>query len=250
MEFLFFLTGTFGSQATTVPISSYGACTNDGLDDTTAINLAITKVKPRDIISFEAGVYDLITPSDQYRHIYFFNKSGITLQGAIASNGAPATTLLRHVTETNNPSPPRLINITGGSNITVSNTTHRKIMYSAAHIGSNDGTGIAGDNILVRDSVFDNCGWMAKTTLTPGILTIANLHNIVTNGVLRNVTVKNCLFKNQLFSPTNPTVLGMDIDTLEISSNTFENAYRGLKINTATVSGWQVSGNTVIIGKS
>lgn len=557
LAFLFFL-GTSGSPVAAVPISSYGAYPNDGLDDTTAINLAITKVKDGDLISFEAGVYDLITPRDQYRHIYFYNKSGITLQGAVTTNGAPATTLLRHVTETNNPSPPRLVNITGGSNITirnfvmdntphrcsagtiaevdpagkyvkvrifdslpmddgtacysanawesatrdlkeaesltygtspgfwqvvdpanrimklensagleflnriavgdymswhygvhiggnepqirvdttknltfenlripnvmnmgvlvggadgvtlrnitmrpegemlqvgpadgihlsrcsgaitatglditgvrwdgfvvhapygtitnitsttnfmismvastsgqtiyagsklrfldaagaitertvgsnavhqlidgqscytivlteplpafagagtflkvedispdsvtvkdsnfeniagsaqilladhitVSNATHRKIMYSAAHIGSNDGTGIAGDTIQVLDSVFDKCGWMAKTTLTPGILTIANLHNIATNGVVRNVMVKNNRFKNQLFSPANPAVNVMDIDTLAISSNTFENVYCGLKINTATVLGWQVSGNTVII---
>jgi hypothetical protein len=120
-------------------------------------------------------------------------------------------------------------------------------MYSAAHIGANDGTGMAGDTVQVLDSVFDTCGWMAKTALTPGILTIANLHNIVTNGVIRNVTVKNNLFKNQLFSPTNPAVNVMDIDSLIIRSNTFENVYSGLKMNPATVSGWQVSGNTVII---
>jgi hypothetical protein len=132
-------------------------------------------------------------------------------------------------------------------NITVSNTTHRKIMYSAAHIGANDGTGIAGDKVRVVDSVFDTCGWMAKTTATPGMLTFANLHDVVTNGVIRNVIVKNNLFKNQMFGPTNPAVNMMDIDTLAISSNTFENVYSGLKINTATVSGWQVFGNTVII---
>jgi hypothetical protein len=557
LAFLLIFSGASGSPVAAVPVSSYGAYPNDGLDDTAAINAAIV-AKPGFTITFEAGVYDLITPRDQYRHIYFSNKSGITLQGAVATNGAPATTLLRHVTETNNPSPPRLINIAGGSNITVrnfvidntphrcsagavtevdpagnyvkvrifdslpmddgtacysanawepatrdlkevesltygtspgfwqvvdptnrimklensagleflsriaagdymswhygvhiggnepqirvdttknltfenlripnvmnmgvlvggadgvtlrnitmrpegemlqvgpadgihlsrctgaimatglditgvrwdgfvvhapygmitnvtsttnfvvsmvvstsgqtiyagsklrlldtagdstertvgsnavhqlingqsgytivlteplpafagvgtflkvedispdsvtvtdsnfeniagsalilltdhitvSNTTHRKIMYSAAHIGSNDGTGMAGDTVQVLDSVFDTCGWMAKTTLTPGMLTFANLHDVVTNGVIRNVTVKNNLFKNQMFSPTKPAVNMMNIDTLAISSNTFENVYSGLKINTATVSGWQVSGNTVII---
>jgi hypothetical protein len=557
LAFLMIFSEASDPPVAAVPVSLYGAYPNDGLDDTVAINAAIV-AKPGYTIAFEAGVYDLITPRDQYRHIYFYNKSGITLQGAVSTNGAPATTLLRHVTETNNPSPPRLINITGGSNITirnfvidntphrcsagavtevdpagkyvkvrifdslpmddytacysanawesatrdlkevesltygtspgfwqvadptnrimklensagleflnriaagdymswhygvhiggnepqirvdttknltfenlripnvmnmgilvggadgvtlrnitmrpegemlqvgpadgihlsrcsgaivadrlditgvrwdgfvahapygmitnvtsatnfmismvagtsgqtiyagskirlldaagditertvgsnavhqlingqssysivlteplpafagagtylkvedispdsvtvkdsnfeniagsalilltdnstVSNTTHRKIMYSAAHIGANDGTGIAGDTIQVLDSVFDKCGWMAKTTVTPGILTIANLHDIVTNGVIRNVTIKNNLFKNQLFSPTNPAVNVMDIDTIAISSNTFENVYSGLKVNTATVSGWQVSGNTVII---
>lgn len=545
-------------EAGVVNISSYGAYPNDGVDDTAAINTAITSVNPGDTLLFDSGVYDLKTPRDVYRHIYFYYKTGITLQGAVDSAGAPVTTLLRHVEPGNNPDPSRLVNITGGSditlknfvmdntphlcssgeitevdingtyvkvqvfdglplddgaacysanaweadtrdlkavesltygtspgfwevvdepnrivkledsagldftddvevgdymswhygvhiggnepqirvdgsknltfenlripnvinmgvlvgstdgitlrgitmrpdgnmlqvgpadgihlsrcsgvisaealdiagvrwdgfvvhapygavkevtssteltvrmmvstsgqtisagsklrflnslgeitertvsadaahqtldgkscyeivvtealpafvgvgtnlkiedispdsvtltdsrfeniagsalilladNITVSNTVHRKIMYSAGHFGANHTVGIAGENIQVLDSVFDRCGWRAKTSETPGVLTFANLQTTVTNGVLRDVVIEDNVFINQLYDSGDPTIGVADTDGITIKSNLFESVWRGMKFDTSTTSGYQILDNTIVI---
>jgi hypothetical protein len=130
--------------------------------------------------------------------------------------------------------------------ITVSNTIHRKIMYSVAHIGSNSGTGRAGENIQILDSVFDTCGWVAKGD-NPGIITLNNLHSTVTNGVLHNIVINGNIFENQLLSLNDPAINVADVDDITIKSNIFENVCRGMSFDTATTSGYHISGNEIII---
>lgn len=132
-------------------------------------------------------------------------------------------------------------------NVTVSDTIHRKIMYSAAHIGTNHSVGIAGDNMQIINSEFYSCGWMTKPGFPPGAITIMNRHNTVTNGILRNVSVSNNIFADQLYHSEEPSIWAYDTEALIVNNNLFENVYRGLRINTATVSGFSITENTVVI---
>ncbi len=112
--------GTVLCQAATIYVSTYGATPNDGSDDTSAINSAITAAASGDIVSFSAGTYDLITPYDTSRFIKVSSKTNITLQGATTS-GVPTTKLLRHVTVENMSDPPRTVYIIQGSDVTLKN---------------------------------------------------------------------------------------------------------------------------------
>lgn len=101
------------------PVSAKGAVPNDGNDDTAAINAAIVDAQNGDVVTFEAGTYDLTTPYDAERFLKLSSKTGITLRGA-TSGGAPATKLLRHVTVASMATPPRTIYLVNSSNITIS----------------------------------------------------------------------------------------------------------------------------------
>lgn len=132
-------------------------------------------------------------------------------------------------------------------NVTVSDTIHRKIMYSAVHIGANHTVGIAGDNMQIINSEFYSCGWMTKPGFPAGIITIRNRHNTVTNGILRNVSVRDNIFSDQLYNSEEPSIWAYDTQGLVVDHNLFENVFRGLRINTATVSGFNITETTVVI---
>ncbi|HEY0946875.1 MAG TPA: glycosyl hydrolase family 28-related protein [Opitutaceae bacterium] len=113
---------THSARAGTIDLSAapYNAHPDDGNDDTTAINAAITAAQNGDVISFAAGTYDLISSFDAERFIKISSKTGITLQGA-TTNGAPATRLLRHVSVTAMATPPRTAYLFNSTNVTLRN---------------------------------------------------------------------------------------------------------------------------------
>jgi len=129
--------------------------------------------------------------------------------------------------------------------ITVDNVTSRHVMYPAIHMGSNVTAGVCGNNITVKNSLFDSCGWVAKSGHR-GMITLANDHGTYTEALLTNVTIQDNIFANQ-FNGTDASIDVSDTDTIHVTGNYFENVQRGLKINTATVTGYTVTGNEVVI---
>lgn len=130
--------------------------------------------------------------------------------------------------------------------ITVDDVDCRNIMYPAIHMGSNPTAGVCGSNITVENSLFESCGWVTKNGHY-GMITIANDHDTYTEDLLRNVTLQDNLFMNQLFAGTNPAINIFDTDTLTLSGNYFENVYRGFTVDAGTVSNATLGGTEVVI---
>lgn len=130
-------------------------------------------------------------------------------------------------------------------NITVDNVSNVHIMYPAIHMGSNATSGVCGDNITIKNSLFDSCGWVEKSGHR-GMITLANDHNTYTEARLSNVTLQDNIFVNQ-FNGTDSAINATDTITLNVTGNHFENVWRGLKIDTTSVSGYTVAQNDVVI---
>lgn len=143
-------------------------------------------------------------------------------------------------------------NIAGSSmilfadNITVDDVDNFNVMYPAIHIGANSTAGICGSNITIKNSVFDTCGWVLKNG-KPGMITIANDHSTYTEAKLKTIAIQGNVFSRQFFASTYPSINVFETDTIDISGNLWENVWRGLKIDTATVTGYTVAGNSVVI---
>jgi parallel beta-helix repeat protein len=155
-QFWFQLTG----RGTQVPVKQFGAKVNDGVDDVSAIQAAVDYAISNGISSivFEAGTYDIVSVSKKaiktstcpgyeanvrrifgpgdynvdifstwgLNHVQIAGASNLTLEGAVDSEGRPATELLRR-----NP----LENITGLPNI---------LMFAGC------------DGISLKNMIFDN----------------------------------------------------------------------------------------------
>ncbi|NQU43572.1 right-handed parallel beta-helix repeat-containing protein [bacterium] len=107
-------------HASTIHIASFGATPDDGKDDTAAINAALATAGSDDIVVFGLGVYDLITPCNEDHHLRLYDKTNVTLRGAV-SDGEPATRLLRHVNLEQRETLPQIISIRYSKNITFEN---------------------------------------------------------------------------------------------------------------------------------
>ncbi|MDP0497044.1 MAG: hypothetical protein Q7Q73_12650 [Verrucomicrobiota bacterium JB024] len=147
-------------------------------------------------------------------------------------------------------------NIAGASvilradNITVQNTTHRKVMYEAMHIGTHPLEGVDGSNIKVLNSTFDTCGWYQKVGHLPGIITIFNNHAQVTEGKIHGVEIKYNLFRNQLCGAAMPSLNIADAEGLTIHGNVFENVTKGMQFDLSSAGNFGVGASTIIIDNS
>lgn len=111
LSFLFLLSVNGSGSVDSIHVSSYGAYPGDGVDDSAAIRAAINYAGANDIevINFDAGIYDLITPVYNSYHVLLVGCDHLTLHGAVDNEGAPATRLLRHLPLANELSPPYLV---------------------------------------------------------------------------------------------------------------------------------------------
>ncbi|GHC03671.1 right-handed parallel beta-helix repeat-containing protein [Cerasicoccus arenae] len=147
-------------------------------------------------------------------------------------------------------------NIAGASmilladDITVENTTHRKIMFEAIHMGGHTEEGVAGANIQIRESTFENCSWINKWGQPAGTIILYNGHAEVSEAKLRNAVISDNWFKDQLYETTIPAINVADVAGITISGNTFENVYKGMRFDTESTSGYNITSNTVIIDNS
>lgn len=144
-------------------------------------------------------------------------------------------------------------NIAGASmilltnDITVENTSHRKIMFEAIHMGAHAAEGITGDNIQILNSTFDSCGWLGKWGQPAGSIILYNAHNVATEDRLQNAVISNNLFTNQLYDPTIPSIYLAHVNGVTLNGNTFENVYKGMKFDTSTASNYTATNNEIII---
>lgn len=152
-------------------------------------------------------------------------------------------------------------NIAGASmilladDITVQNTTHRKIMFEAIHMGGHTSEGVTGSNISILDSTFDHCSWENKSSQPAGTIMLYNGHADVTEATLENTVISGNTFKNQLYGGTPasavPAIYVSDVHDITIEANTFINVARGMKFESASTTGtWSIADNEIIIDNS